>query len=501
MITTLRALDGLSPVNAHPLRQPRIKVVSRWQQQYAGRLRITDSVIVCAAVMLAQYVRFGDEPNASGYPGPVMTIFSCLFAVLWLSSIAVFHTRSPRIIGAGIDEYRRLASASFWTFGIIAMVTLLAKIDLARGYLAVALPAGTIGLLASRNLWRKYVWRQRAKGHCQTMVLAIGSRSGVSHLIHELIRNPKDGYVVVGACIPGYGPPRGDTLAIGGREIPILGDETAAVAAIERCGADTVAVTHTEHFGVQAIRELMWQLETMDIDLVVSPGVMDVAGARLTLRPIAGFPLLHVDKPQYEGAKRFQKRAFDFCFALAALAVTSPLLITAAIWIKLTSKGPVFYRAERIGLDAEPFTMLKLRTMVDDADRQLERLLPLNEGAGGMLFKIRDDPRVTPIGKLLRRFSIDELPQFINVLKRDMSVVGPRPPLRREVENYAGEVKRRLLVKPGVTGLWQVSGRSDLSWDDSVRLDLSYVDNWSMAGDLVIIARTLKAVLARDGAY
>ncbi|OBF90870.1 polyprenyl glycosylphosphotransferase [Mycobacterium sp. 852002-51163_SCH5372311] len=494
-------MDGLSPVNANPTPPARVKVVSRWQQQYARRLHVTDSVIVCGAVVLAQYVRFGREPDTSGYPGPVMTLFSCLFAVLWLSSIAVFHTRSTRVIGSGIDEYRRIASASFWTFGIIAMVTLLAKIDLARGYLAVALPVGTFGLVASRNLWRKHVWQQRVKGRCQTMVLAIGDRAGVSHLAHELLRNPKDGYLVVGVCIPGYGAACGDMLMVQGREIPILGDETAVVSAIQYCSADTVAVTQTEHFGVRGIRELMWQLETMDIDLVVAPGVMDVAEARLTLRPIAGFPLLHVDKPQYEGTQRFQKRAFDFCFALAALIGASPLLIVAAICIKLTSKGPVYYRAERIGLDGKPFTMLKLRTMVNGADQQLDRLLPLNESAGGMLFKMREDPRVTRVGKLLRRFSIDELPQFINVLKRDMSVVGPRPPLRREVENYAGEVKRRLLVKPGVTGLWQVSGRSDLSWEDSVRLDLSYVDNWSMAGDLVIIARTLKAVLARDGAY
>ncbi|OBI89265.1 polyprenyl glycosylphosphotransferase [Mycobacterium sp. 1245805.9] len=475
--------------------------VSRWQQKYSARLRICDSVIVCAAVALAQIVRFGDTPNTSGYPGQVMTIFSVLFAALWLSSMAMFQTRSTRIIGAGIDEYRRIASASFWTFGFIAIVTLLAKIELARGYLAVALPVGTLGLLAGRNLWRKHVWHQRALGEYQTMVLAIGDRPGVSHLARELIRNPNDGYVVVGVCIPGYGPARGETLTIQGHEIAILGDETNAIAAISRCGADTVAVTRTEHFGVHGIRDLMWRLETMDVDLVVSPGVVDVAGARLALKPIAGFPLLHVEKPQYEGTQRFQKRAFDFCFALAAIIGTSPLLVAAAVCIKATSKGPVFYRAERIGLDGKPFTMLKFRTMVDGADTQVERLLPLNEGAGGMLFKIRQDPRVTSVGKVLRRFSIDELPQFINVLKQDMSVVGPRPPLRREVENYDGEVKRRLLVKPGVTGLWQVSGRSDLSWEDSVRLDLSYVDNWSMAGDLMIIARTLKAVLSSDGAY
>ena len=499
MTTTLGAETGSSQAPAPSAGTPR--AASRWQHKYSMRLRITDTVIVCASVMLAQFVRFGDSPNTSGYPGPLMTLFSCLFAALWLSSISVFHTRSTRIIGAGIDEYRRLASASFWTFGIIAMVTLLAKIDLARGYLAVALPIGTIGLVGSRNLWRKYVWRKRSRGQYQTMVLAMGDRPGVSHLANELIRNPRDGYVVVGVCIPGYGPSRGDKLTIAGREIPILGDETNALAAIDECGADTVAVTRTENFGVHGIRELMWRLETLDVDLVVAPGVVDVAGARLTLRPIAGFPLLHVEKPQYEGSKRFQKRAFDFCFALAALTGTSPLLIVAALWIKASSKGPVFYRAERIGLDGKPFTMFKLRTMVDGAETQVEHLLPLNEGAGGMLFKIREDPRVTPIGRVLRRFSIDELPQFINVLKQDMSVVGPRPPLRREVENYDGEVKRRLLVKPGVTGLWQVSGRSDLSWEDSVRLDLSYVDNWSMAGDVVIIARTLKAVLASDGAY
>lgn len=500
-ITTLRAPAGPSPVALLGARRSGFVGDSRWQQQYSARLRTTDSVIVCAAVALAQLVRFGDSPNHSGYPGPVMTLFSCLFAALWLSLIAVFHTRSTRIIGAGIDEYRRIASASFWTFGIIAMVTLLAKIELARGYLAVALPAGTLALLASRNMWRKYVWHKRAHGQYQTMVLAIGDRSGVAHLARELIRNPKDGYVVVGVCIAGYGPPRGDTLTVGGQEIPILGDETTGPAALDSCGADTVVVTRTEHFGVHGIRELMWQLETTAADLVVAPGVVDVAGARLTLRPIAGFPLLHVEKPQYEGTQRFLKRAFDFCFALGALIVTAPLFLASAIAIKLSSKGPIFYRAERIGLDGEPFTMLKFRTMVDGADAQVERLLPLNEGAGGILFKIHQDPRVTGVGRILRRFSIDELPQFINVLKQDMSVVGPRPPLRREVENYDGEVKRRLLVKPGVTGLWQVSGRSDLSWEDSVRLDLSYVDNWSMAGDLVIIARTLRAVLASDGAY
>ncbi|GAA4540093.1 sugar transferase [Mycobacterium paraffinicum] len=501
MMPPARHQTSALPVTAAPAPSPAGNAVRRWQHQYSQHLRISDTVIVCASVLLAQYVRFGEIANTSGYSDVVMTMLSFLFAALWLSSLAVFQTRSPRVIGAGIDEYRRIGSASFWTFGIIAMVTLLAKVDLARGYLAIALPVGTMGLLGSRSLWRKHIRQLRANGQCQTTVLAIGDRQAVSHLAHELSRNPLDGYLVVGVCIPGYGRPRGNTLTLSGRAVPILGDVTDAVAAIQRCGADTVAVTQTDHFGMHGIRELMWQLETMDVDVVVSPGVMDVAETRLTLRPTAGMPLLHVEKPQYEGTQRFQKQVFDFLFSLAALIGTAPILIAAAIAVKLTSKGPVFYQSERIGIDGKPFRMLKFRTMIDGADTQLEPLLALNEGAGGMLFKMRQDPRVTPVGRILRRFSIDELPQFINVLKGDMSVVGPRPPLRREVENYDGEVKRRLLVKPGVSGLWQVSGRSDLSWEESVRLDLSYVDNWSMSGDLMIIAKTIKAVLTSHGAY
>ncbi|MEB3980326.1 sugar transferase [Mycobacterium sp. 663a-19] len=493
--------NGQPPVTAQSAPAVHAGPARRWQHHYSRLLFITDSLIVCASVMLAQYARFGDSPGSPDHPRQWITLFSVVFIALWLLCLTVFRTRSIRVIGDGIEEYRRIASASFWTFGIIAMTTLLAKIFLARGYLAVALPVGTLGLLVSRRLWRYYVANQRAHGRYQTRVLAIGDLAAVSQLAEELTRNSRGGYVVVGVGIPGYGPPRGQKLLVHDREIPVLGDEAHALAAIDSCGADTVALTGTDCFGVRGIRQLMWQLETLDIDLVVAHGVMDVAEARLALRPVAGFPMLHVEKPQYREAQSFQKRALDICFALTALIVASPFLFAAAIAIKLTSKGPVFYRAERIGIDGKPFMMLKLRTMVDGADEQVEHLLPLNGSAGGVLFKIRQDPRVTRVGRILRRFSIDEFPQFINVLKQDMSVVGPRPPLRREVDKYDGDVRRRLLVKPGVTGLWQVSGRSDLSWEESVRLDLSYVENWSMAGDLIIIAKTVKAVLTRRGAY
>jgi exopolysaccharide biosynthesis polyprenyl glycosylphosphotransferase len=219
------------------------------------------------------------------------------------------------------------------------------------------------------------------------------------------------------------------------------------------------------------------------------------------MRPVAGLPLIHVEKPQYNGASRFGKTAFDMVFAVVALVAVAPLFLLAALLVKATSKGPVFYRSERMGLDGTPFQMIKFRSMVQDADARVSELLALNDSEGGVLFKMREDPRVTKVGRVMRRLSIDELPQFFNVLRREMSIVGPRPPLRREVETYDGDVRRRLLVKPGLTGLWQVSGRSDLSWEESVRLDLSYVENWSMTGDLLIVLKTLKAVVGSDGAY
>ena len=219
------------------------------------------------------------------------------------------------------------------------------------------------------------------------------------------------------------------------------------------------------------------------------------------MRPVAGLPLIHVEKPQYHGAKKFQKRLFDVVFSSMVLLWGLPILIAIAVAIKMTSKGPIFYRQERIGLDGDAFEMVKFRTMVDGADELVEKLADLNESLGGVLFKIREDPRVTSVGRILRKYSLDEIPQFINVLKRDMSVVGPRPPLASEVKTYDDYARRRLLVRPGITGLWQVSGRSDLSWEDSVRLDLYYVENWSMMADLLIALRTAKAVLSHDGAY
>ncbi len=480
--------------------EPDVRVISaQWRKRYTNALIVVDVVVVALALASAQTVQLGElvPPNATSIYFSVASFF---IAIIWLALLAAYRTRSPRIVGAGVEEYRRVVSATLATIAVIAVALMIFRPEYARGYLAVAFPLGLVGLLLGRNLCRRFLNFQRRRGRCVTSVLAVGDPRAVRSLVQSLAREWWYGYSVIGVCLTGR--PAGGTIDIGGvGTLPVLGNENDVDRAIAETNADTVALTATEHLGPEGIRELSWQLDRLGVDLVVSPGVVDVAGPRLTMQPVSGLPLIHVEKPQYSGTKRIQKRAFDICVSMVVLLGALPVMIAAAIAIKLTSKGPVFYRSERIGLDGKPFQMIKFRTMVDGADSRLESLIALNESAGGVLFKIRDDPRVTSVGRVLRRYSIDELPQFFNVLRKDMSVVGPRPPLRREVDTYDDQVRRRLLVLPGITGLWQVSGRSDLSWEDSVRLDLSYVENWSITNDVLIAVKTVRTVFGGTGAY
>lgn len=473
-----------------------------WQRGYARRLVAIDLLGVVLAVGLAQWLRFGGlNGEVSAFRYVDYTMVSVGLAVLWMAALSINNSRSTRVIGCGAEEYRRVWLATLSVFGGVAILSMLFKLEIARGYLMIALPAGLLFLGFFRWVARQMVARAREKhGRCITRVLVVGSPSAVRDLTTSLAREPRSEYEVVGACIPGHNP-RTQIQVPGVGAIQNFGDESNVVGAVTATNSHAVAVAATERLNGRGIRDLSWELEKLDIDLLVAPGVVDIAGPRLQMRPVAGLPLIHVEKPQYHGAKRFQKRFFDIAFSSAVLIFGLPLLIPVAIAIKLTSKGPVFYRQERIGLDGHPFEMIKFRTMVDGADKMVDKLAAHNESEGGVLFKIREDPRVTRVGKLLRKYSIDELPQFINVLKRDMSVVGPRPPLASEVKSYDDYAKRRLLVRPGITGLWQVSGRSDLSWEDSVRLDLFYVENWSMISDLLIAVKTVKAVFGHSGAY
>lgn len=473
-----------------------------WQLGYARRLVAIDVIAVALAVGLAQWLRFGGlGGEMSTYRYIDYAAVSVAIAAIWIAALSINHSRSPRVIGTGAEEYRRVLLATLAVFGGVAIISMLFKLQIARGYLMIALPVGIVCLILFRYVARQMVRHIRqTQGRCITRVLVVGSAAAVRDLTTSFARDPRSEYEVVGACIPGpISRSKIDVPGVG--TIPTFGDESHVVGAVTATRSHAVAVTATERLNGRGIRDLSWELEKLDIDLLVAPGVVDIAGPRLQMRPVCGLPLIHVEKPQYHGAKRFQKRLFDVAFSGSVLLFGLPILLVVALAVKFTSKGPIFYRQERIGLDGNPFEMIKFRTMVDGADKMVHKLAALNESEGGVLFKIREDPRVTRVGKVLRKYSIDELPQFINVLKRDMSVVGPRPPLANEVRSYDDHTRRRLLVRPGITGLWQVSGRSDLSWEDSVRLDMFYVENWSMISDLLIALKTVKAMFKPSGAY
>lgn len=474
-----------------------------WRVVYASRLILNDLVVVVVAVFGTQFLWFGAnlvKPAVAGTTNLVLsyTLVSLVLIAAWMLALSIYGTREYRIVGTGSAEYKQIADATLRLFGLVAIVAFLTQVDLARGYIIVSLPLGLILLVLSRSVWRRWLSLQRKAGLYSSRVLLVGSSASASHIARELARQPQAGYRVVGACVPsglvaGYLP---DT------DIPVFGNIDHLKAAMLTCGADTVVITSSDELAPEKIRELSWSLEPGRQHLVVAPSLTDIGGPRIHTRPVAGLPLIHVETPRYAGGKRFAKRATDIVLSSILILILSPLLVVVAIGVRLSTPGDVFFKQERIGLNGSRFNMLKFRSMVVDAEARLAGLESAERTEGNtILFKMANDPRVTPIGKFLRRYSIDELPQLFNVFGGSMSIVGPRPPIQREVEQYETHVHRRFLVKPGITGLWQVSGRSDLSWEDSVRLDLYYVENWSMTGDLLILWKTARAVLASEGAY
>ena len=471
-----------------PLASARAVGVPAWQSRQVRGLMLGDGALVGLAGLIALAVRFPGEAPV-GYVVATIT-----FPFLWLMFAVSTRAYEPRFLGTGSEEFRRLSDAAVRLLAAMALVAFALRLDIARFYILIAWPTALGLTVVHHYVARQRLHRRRARGLSQHSVIVVGRERACAELIRQFRSQPYAGFQVVGACID-----RIESDAVEG--LPVLGTSSDVVAALARTGADTVAVGAWSDYSSTGLRQLSWDLEGSHVSLVVAPSLTDIAGPRIHIRPVAGLPLLHVEQPEFIGGRRVLKGAFDRLSALAVLAVVGlPLLVLAAL-VRLTSRGPAFFRQTRIGIDGSQFTMLKLRSMYDDSEARLEELQEANERADGLLFKIRQDPRVTRLGAFLRRFSLDELPQLWNIVRGDMSVVGPRPPLPREVEQYAISVHRRLLVKPGLTGLWQVSGRSDLTWEESVRLDLHYVENWSLALDLLIIWKTFSAVLKRDGAY
>ena len=484
-----RPLDAAGDATAPSARRP----PPRWESAYRVAMFAVDATMILIAVGVSQLLRFGRFDVATH--GVPYVVLSSLLVLVWLLMLAAGRTYEARFIGVGAEEFWRVLDACIRFFAVVAGISYVLKLELARGYVAIALPLGTVLLLSGRYAARKSLHRIRSRGRASYRVLAVGDRDAVGSMIREARRWPYAGMSFVGACVSGPGP-----LVVGENEVAVLGGPDDVIAALERADADAVAVAGGWSVGKTSLRQLTWELEGSGIDLLVAPSLTDVAGPRISVRPVAGLPLLHVEEPELTGGRRLVKAVFDRSCAGMLLVLLLPLLLAAAIAIKLDSSGPVFFRHQRVGQWGRLFTLWKLRTMHADADAARYELDALNEGDGA-LFKIRRDPRVTRTGRLLRRYSVDELPQLWNVVRGDMSLVGPRPPLPSEVATYETHVRRRLLVKPGMTGLWQVNGRSDLPWEESIRLDLHYVENWSIATDVLILVKTVGAVIRARGAY
>jgi exopolysaccharide biosynthesis polyprenyl glycosylphosphotransferase len=464
-------------------------------------LRLVDGLVIIWAVIGAFLVRFGVDTEATT-PGQDLSYIwlSVILATVWWFMLGAWNSRQSRILGSGPDEYKRVAAASLWLFGIIAIVSYVFRIDTARGYVGLALPVGLLGLLLGRWLIRQHLSIKRVQGRSMSRLLLLGGPGAVAHLASSFCRAKHAGYLPVAAYMPGVESSASVEPTSGLKIVGHKADTHSIIAALEACGADAVAVSAGVQLHPQTLRHLGWELAARNIGLIMAPALTDIAGPRIHTQQVAGLPLIHVPTPTLEAGQRVAKRLFDVIAAGLLLVVASPVMILVAILIRLDSAGPILFRQERVGIEGTHFFMLKFRSMAVNAEARLAELTQNNEGSGP-LFKIKNDPRVTRIGRYLRRYSVDELPQLLNVLSGSMSLVGPRPPLPVEVEAYESDVRRRLLVKPGLTGLWQVSGRSNLSWQDSVRLDLYYVENWSLAGDLVIILRTVRAVFGSTGAY
>jgi exopolysaccharide biosynthesis polyprenyl glycosylphosphotransferase len=419
---------------------------------------------------------------------------SAALPFVWLAAVTLAGGYDSRFIGVGSDEFRKILSAGVSLTAVVAFLAYATRTDLARGYVVVALPSVTILDMLARHALRKQLHRLRRRGQCMRRTVVVGHAPVVAALTAMLRREVHHGLSVVAACLADAVPPaqvEGVPAIAGLEDIPSV---------VERVGADTVAVLACPEMSGTALRTLAWQLEKTGTDLCVAPSLLDVAGPRTTIRPVAGLPLLHMDHPEFTGARQLVKSFFDRITALVGLVLCMPLFAAVAVIIRLGDGGPVFFQQTRVGKDGQFFTVYKFRTMVLDAEQRKAQLAALNE-TDGLLFKVRNDPRITAVGRWLRRWSLDELPQLFNVVLGEMSLVGPRPALPEEAARYGEYVRRRLAVKPGLTGLWQVNGRSDLPWEETVRLDLRYVENWSFTLDLQILWKTWSAVVRGGGAY
>ena len=430
----------------------------------------------------------GSDVSWEGGPSIPYWLALDLVGLVWLIALDAIDTRDRHMVGNGVMEYRRIITASAATFALFVTLGFFLRIDISRALFLIAIPVGTVLLIVSRWGWRQWLRARQRRGRYTYRTIVVGQREKVAHIIESIRRTHGTGFDIVGVITD----EQGDATIAG---IAVVGRYDSTTSAMDAVDADTVIVAGSDQLTPHAMRRIGWAIADREGNFVVAPALTDVAGPRIHARPAAGLPLVHVEFPRLEGWKRFGKRSFDIVGSIVLIVLFSPVMLATALAIRADSKGPILYRQTRIGREGRPFGMIKFRSMVADADDQLASLLDLQGTSARPLFKVVDDPRITRVGRFIRRHSLDEVPQLFNVLIGQMSLVGPRPQREAEVALYDDAAHRRMLVKPGMSGLWQVSGRSSLSWEDALRLDLYYVENWSFTQDLQILFRTIRTVL------
>jgi exopolysaccharide biosynthesis polyprenyl glycosylphosphotransferase len=461
-----------------------------WREDYVRRLAIWDAACALTAGTVGRLAGFG-PPHAWTTALPLTVLVAT--PAVWVLAMHAARSYEHQFLWEGLEEFRRAMLGATLVLGAVAVLSWGLQVGIDRGFVVVVLVGATALTLVQRLVQRTWLRRQREKGRFTQTTLLVGRPDGVAALHEQLVREAQYGYRAVGCCLPGSTESTFNGL-------PVLGGPRDVVDVVRRYEVDTVAVLPSPDLEGADLRRLGWDLERTRAELLLAPAVIELAGPRVRVRPVCGMSLLQMDRPELRGVRRVVKTAFDRVGATVAVLLLIPVLLCVALAVKTTSSGPVFFRQDRVGRDGRIFPMIKFRSMTADAELKIETLTDANEG-NGVLFKIRHDPRVTRVGRVLRRYSLDELPQLFNVLKGDMSLVGPRPPLPSEVGLYGVDMHRRFVVKPGLTGLWQVSGRSNLSYDESVRMDVHYVEHWSLLLDLMILWRTVGAVVRGDGAY
>ena len=477
---------GWSEVHAHRdrphMRRDPLRV-------YATRAVLLDAVVITIAGLTGFILRWAIPFNVE-INDP--TYISLLFIVViaWLCVLVLRGAYDTRMLGVGSEEFKRVVSATATVFGAVAIVVFVLKLELSRGFVVITFVVGLTLLLVVRWALRGWLRHERRYGHFLHRTIVVGAEPTKSEIVDMLDRDPVAGFTVVDVV---------DEPAADVNDAALEAWLDEVMTRISLGDADTVAVASSPALGQRVVQRLAWRLEGPRVDLLVAPAIGDVAGPRVSMRMAANLPLLHLDEPHLTGPKRAIKRSLDFLFGVTLLIVFLPFMLVGGFVTKLTSRGPVFYTQERVGRGGQLITVLKLRTMRVGADQERHAIIGAPDA--DIAARYKSDPRITKVGRFLRRWSIDEMPQVVNVIAGSMSLVGPRPVLVDELPLFADADHRRHLTKPGLTGLWQVSGRKSVDWEERMRLDLDYVEHWSPALDLVIVAKTVKAVLVGEGAY